>query len=1245
MKNIIAFVAAFLILPSLKAQTYQDAIKLLKENKRTESAAILRELQKSNDKADASLALAMIELTEGHEAQAFKDFEIFYENHPNPYPYVYALYNSGIFSTGNAGNNEEVIDFFEKLMSDPRANCTVQSCAIDILGWSMERQGDFEAAKKIFDNLHDIKNWSTVGVFENVSGSGFNKDAGPVLLPWTYNKFTNKTGATVQWYDIPTARNDHWWDMSYLYDVSDAIVYTQTFISSEEDKDVLLMTGVSGSVKIWLNDLLVASVSDERNTDEDVYTYRVRLQKGVNRLLLQLGSSEIKKNNFLVRIADTAGSLVKDLKSTSTFQPYAKAAPYEIKQVPFFAETYFEKEVARQPDNFINQVMLLSVYNHNEKKYEAHKVLAKLKEMAPSSTLVAGKAIETAKIDDNIVEETKEKEFIKTNDPESLLGIGLRYVDAFAKENWDEATSIIDKRDSLYGESVTSEIERINILSKKKDFERVGAEINTAYDKYPDNEKIVELKYQKLLQQNKDFHKSRPILDKFLKDHYSVNIIDIIVSADLKTGDKNEAIDLLQKDIYNDPIAVVKYLQLVNICYEIHQFSNAMDWVKAALKQCPYNGYVYYMQGMIYCAQKDIINGKEMMKKAVYYSPTYYQAREKLRLLENKKSLFDLFKQNDVTRLYKDALANEKYAKEEGVVILNDKRQIVYPENGAGEEQVEMLVYINSQTAINQFKEYYIQHNFHSQKLIIDKAELLKKDGNKVPAEKQNGYCVFSSLGIGDAIHISYKLENSYQGKLAEHFWSETYFNNVYPTQTSRYSIIVPVNKKFDFKVTPKDAKPVVNYIDDYTMYTWEENDIPKIATEPLATSDIYDKITVSSIPDWSYVANWYSDISNIKTKADFEVKEKVKELMAFNEKLPDIEKARIIYNYIENNYNYSSVPFLHSAFTPQSSSRTMSTKLGDCKDLSTLFVSMAREAGLNANLVLVRTKGSGDDNLELPTISFNHCIAQLHASDKNYLIELTNNHLSFAAMGSHIINANGLFIPKDGESITDAKLVKLNTQDRPQNSIVRSTKISFNGDQAVIHRVVYKIGAEAATARGAYKDKDEEDKKKYLTGLVSTELNKNIKIENLNFENLKNLSDSIIYNYDLKVDNFSNEIVGMKVFRIPWTDAHFNEQMFSLDKRKYPLDFEYYTSTPAFTETISIDLPAGKKLAETPKDVVITSPAISYSVKYQVKDNKLVAVREIKYLKDIIMPEEYEGVKDIIAKINQADSKDIAMK
>ena len=60
---------------------------------------------------------------------------------------------------------------------------------------------------------------------------------------------------------------------------------------------------------------------------------------------------------------------------------------------------------------------------------------------------------------------------------------------------------------------------------------------------------------------------------------------------------------------------------------------------------------------------------------------------------------------------------------------------------------------------------------------------------------------------------------------------------------------------------------------------------------------------------------------------------------------------------------------------------------------------------------------------------------------------------------------------------------------------------------------------------------------------------------------------------------------------------------------------------------------------------MVITSPAISYSVKYQVKDNKLVAVREIKYLKDIIMPEEYEGVKDIIAKINQADSKDIAMK
>ena len=111
------------------------------------------------------------------------------------------------------------------------------------------------------------------------------------------------------------------------------------------------------------------------------------MQKGINRLLVQTGSSEIDRNNFMIRFADESGNLLTDITSAPIADSFIIAKPYDVKQAPFFAEQYFQREVARDPQNFISQLLMLDVYNHNEKKYEAHKTVALLKKMAPGLPL------------------------------------------------------------------------------------------------------------------------------------------------------------------------------------------------------------------------------------------------------------------------------------------------------------------------------------------------------------------------------------------------------------------------------------------------------------------------------------------------------------------------------------------------------------------------------------------------------------------------------------------------------------------------------------------------------------------------------------------------------------------------------------------------------------------------------------------------------------------------------------------
>ena len=1246
MGRISLFVCCLFLATLSYAQSYDACLNFVKENKYHEAIEGLENLQKYKEsKMSASLLLAIIKADEENFVGAFDDFKIFYNYAPDPYPFFYALSNSGIFNVTKSISGNEVKDFLEKVLRDDKADPAVKLIATDLLAKSYNAKGDFSAVRKIYANSGALKNWATVGVFENVSGSGFNKDFGVLGHPETNHPFINKVGTEVKWFDIVSARNDQWYDFNYHYNIDNSIIYAQTFINSDEDKEVLMKVGVSGSFKVWLNDFQVGGENEERNTDADVYVYKVKLQKGTNRLLLQLGSSEINQNNFMVRIFDTEDQPIKNVASVSQYKPYEKAKPYIVGKIPFSPEQFFEEYLDTHPTDMASKIMLLNIYYRNGKKFAAHKLLADLKKNAQHCTLLSEMALNIAKIDNNILAESKEKESIKTNDPESVAGLNYRYEEAISKERWDDAIALVNHRITLYGENVNSALKLINVYVNKKDNEKVISEVNKAYDKYPNSAEVTSYKYLLIVGGSKDLRTANNILTTYLKTNYDERIVEQVVGNDFKIGARDEGKQLFRNVLDNDPIATVLFCKYAEALYDMHDYKEAYDMIDRAIALSPYIGWNYFVKGLIYNTNDKKDEAIEMMKKSIAYSPTNYTVRKKLRELQGKKDLADFFIQNNIEDLYKNGRENTGYDKEDAVCLLNEKRKIVYPEHGAVTDQTELLFLIKSKAAIEQLKEYNISYNSFTERLIVEKAEVLKKDGNKVAAERQNGHCVFSSLEVGDAIHLSYKLEESYEGKLAEHFWENFYFNNAYPVKISRFSLIVPSEKKFSYKVVNTQAQARESIIDEYKMYVWEENDIPKVTPEQGMPNSVLEQLLVSSVPDWNYVANWYSDITNNKTEPDYEVKEKVKELMAGHSKLPDIEKAHIIYNYIEENYHYSNVPFLHSALTPQRASRTLSTKLGDCKDLSTLFVSMAKEAGLDANLVLVSTRENDANNFLIPNIGFNHCIARLRSNNKDYLIELTDNYLPFSAMGYQLINANGLFIPKNGGTDSNAAIVKLNTDHRPQNINIRNSELSFKDDQATIHRQVLKIGSESANMRQYYIIGTDEDRTKKLKADINREFNKDLKIGSATFSDMNSLSDTMHLDYNFTIDNYTSTIVGMSVFKLPWTESYPFSQIFSLEKRKYPMDLWLLAAVPYSKETITVSLPAGKKLVEDPQNVSISCGTIRYSVKYEVKGNKITATRELNFLKDVVSPGEYEETKAFISKIGQADTKEIAFK
>ncbi len=1227
-------------------ETLKQGWDAFNANKRKEAKQFFQTAAGSADtKAEAHLALALAYWGDDKRVEGFKAFQEFFKAAENPYPALYALWTSPIVFEGYGKKNEEQLKFLKTLCNDPKANGTIKAMAHGMLGKHYIASGNFQDAEKEYKQQGSVETWQILGTFDNTSGSGYNKDFGALSKPQANAVFKNKVDADVKWFTPPYFRHDRWYDFGNYFSISNSVMYAQTFLKSDEDQEVFLRSGNSGSLKIWVNDKLVTEVMEERNCDMDIYANNIKLVKGYNRILVQIGESETDNANFMIRITDKDGNPVKGITVETVYHSYPKSAEYSVSSVPFFAEDYFENKLKTNPDNLLNLIVLSEIYMRNDKVYEARKVLKKAKSLAPDNSFLGTRIIEAYARDKNVTDLTKEYEKIKSNDPDCVYAIKNLIDEATEKENYDEKEKLLDKYISIYGKDEYSDITELNIAINRKKQDKIISLCKSLYEKYPNNYDLMAFNYQLELSGGKDLAKGNVILKNYLKNNYADKVVVTLASNYFKLGSVNDGFKLFKERIKNFPYLDTYYDDLADIYFDAQQYENALTYAQQQLDLAPYIGGYWFKLGKIKQAMNDD-EAKDFFKKAIYYSPTYYEARKQLRKMEKKKDLFENFEKTDAYEIFKKAPKAEDFPDDNSIILLNEAQRVVYPE-GATEERVEIVVKVFNQTGIDIWKEYSIGYNRYRQKLIIDKAEVLKKDGNKVQAEKNDSYLVFTNLEADDAIHISYRIENYNTGKLAQHFWEEFNFNFDYPVHISRYSLLVPASKEFKHQVLGADIKPSTKDVENMKLLAWEYKDQPAVKPEPYMPplSDIGAVLFISTLPDWKFVSNWYSDLSTSLAKTDFEIKETIAELFKEKKNLSELEKAKTIYNYIEANVSYSNVPFMHGPIIPQRSSRTLNTKLGDCKDVSTLFVAMCKEAGLKANLILVDTKDNGEKHLALPTIDFNHCIAQLQAGGKPYYVELTDQKLSFSSLPDGDINANILFIPRDGDSPAE-QLTKLDSKNRPLNSTIRETDLKFENNDITFIRKNVKSGVFASSMRSDYADKGRDKQEKAMTQAIAGDFTNPAKLLSLTFNDLKTLDDTVSYSYSFNIKNEVTEMMGLKIFRIPWSDGIRSLDFLSLETRKYPFLVSEFTSAEILRETMNIEIPKGKVLAEQPKSVKLTCPAADYSLTYTITTpGKIKAVREMKYKKDSVSPEEYTQFREFFNKVAETDMKQLGFK
>lgn len=1244
-----AIVSLFLILSTsfVFANDLDKAWEALNRNDRKAALQYLQKAKKDPAAAlDAMLTEAFLQTFEAREREIPGFMGQLDKMGADKNAYLFALWFKGSV-VGEYGKKEKYqADLLSKLMNDPSCNGSIQSAAHYVKAMHHVFSNEPARAREEWDRMGALFNWQLAGPFENISGSGFHTKHGPLESAVATARFRGLNNMEMGWFTPPRMNDEGWIFPGSHIRENTAVVYAQTFVYSPADVKALLNAGSNGSMKVWVNDALVISEAKGRVTELDCYKNYTTLNQGYNRVLVQLSADDNSFSNFIVRFTDDNYYPIKDLKTTSEAQPYKKTSSLaSAVSLKHFAEDFFQKKIAAKPNVLINYLLLSQVYLRNEKTNESRQVLEKALALAPENSLLRFELIQCLIKAGNRSLMLQEIERIKEKDPKCLLTLQLELQQHMDEEKYEDAASKLEEIVAAFGKTEYSSEVNTKLLANMGKYEELLKTAEQNFHDYPGHQGFLRVMFSIKKDAMNDPKGALELYEKFLDSSFHIDIVKALLDEYSAQGMAGKQLALMNKINEEQGYDPQFSSSIANFYFTKKNYAKALEYAEAALKLAPYESGYWSDLAAIHEQMNNKPAAISSYKKAIYYNRTNYDAYKKLATLEGKPDTYKLLPQTDVYDLVRKA--PQKNEDHNFAYLMDEKSVIIYGE-GASEEYISYAVKLYNQKAIDSWKEISLPNNW-TQSLMVEKAEVIKPNGSKVPAERNDADIVFTNLEPGDAIYVRYRLQNYSRGRMGREFWSKFMFEAFQPTGIARYCLIAPKDFKFNTKITGGKGtlNPVVKEVQGFKMYTWEMKDIAPLEDEPLmpGLADLSTVLHLSTLNTWSEVAEWYSSVAYQDHGDDFELNNTYQEIFAGKKGLSDLEKARLIYNYIVRNIQYSSIPFRQSGLVPQPISRIITTRLGDCKDVSSLFVALAGKAGLKAQLVLIDTRDNGTRDMVLPSVSFNHCIAKALIDGKEYYLELTDRNLPFGSHPSHLYEALSLDIPAMGQSGKDAGLKPLLAQNRTPDEVNTTLKVKVDGRNLQFDVLAQRKGHLTSGWRESYATASASDLYKSIQQSVSGSYKNPVKLNTVKFIGLDELGDSVTLDYSYSVKNEVIEAGSMKMIKLPLLDMVASIDNLSLDKRHFPVEYWRYENTDIYESNITVELQPGQKFLEVPEDQSFTFNKSTYAIKYTRVGDVLKVRRFARLDRSNILPADYENFKKFFNDIIEAESKYIVFK
>ena len=420
----------------------------------------------------------------------------------------------------------------------------------------------------------------------------------------------------------------------------------------------------------------------------------------------------------------------------------------------------------------------------------------------------------------------------------------------------------------------------------------------------------------------------------------------------------------------------------------------------------------------------------------------------------------------------------------------------------------------------------------------------------------------------------------------------------------------------FRYSVENIPAFPVEKYLNTY------ENYIGKVDFELQSTNYPNQTMEVFSTT-WEKVNN--TMLENYETftlKKDRHLKDVAEVLLASNKE--GVALINLALQRIKKHFAWNGVAHKYSLSTL---AKAYKDKSGNCADINLNLVMLLRELGFASNPVILSTQDNGIIKTNTPSVSdFNYVIALVKFKSEIYLLDATDPYSEINLLPLRCLNGKGKVINRLGKEWVDL----INS-----NSYKSTTNYELTlGDDLTIK------GKGNSTLEGyaAYLQRVKAEK-----GNTKSDKNANLIIENSTSKGVNTLGADIELAYDITQKNYAEKNADLVYFS-PALDPYFKKNPFKLEKREFPVEFDYSSN---IQQMYSITIPDGYEVSEIPKPLISQMSDKSIKFMYQVTQvgNKINVMSMLNIKKELFVPEEYEGLKSIFQMIADKQKEFVVLK